>query len=177
MLEREDRAQQAHRAGARAEVADGRLGRSERHRTAFDVREDARQRLDLAGVLGGHSWRVAFDESDGRRVDLSVLVGAAHRQCPAFGARRADRRGRAVARAADPRHERANPLAVVDRIPEALEREHRGALPQHGAVGTHVEGREPSASQVPPLRIGDQLERGQKLARAPDEREVDGSVS
>ena len=151
-------------------MADLRLDRADAHAPVIPVRQA--QRLELGGVSKRCGRRVALDELNARGIAARVLARPANGERLALRIRGAHPPATPVARGAHAAHDCVNPVAVADRIAQALQDDHRGSLAQHGAVGI---GRKRTAArrrERPGLRERDERPGGDGSRRSAREHDV-----
>ena len=142
VVQRERDLDQAGGAGRGLGVAEDGLDRADRRglRRRAAVRQRARDGLRLGAVAHRRAGAVRFDEVQRRRRKARLGIGALQRPDLAFGARRGQSEGTAVARPGGGLDDGIDAVAVALGIGEALERDHGHAFGDGDAVGGLVEG-------------------------------------
>ncbi|GAO02695.1 hypothetical protein PSR1_01568 [Anaeromyxobacter sp. PSR-1] len=176
VLERQHRAQHAHRGARAAQVAHVRLGRADGHR-AGDAAVALRQRGELGRVAARRAGRVALHEADGGGIDRALLVRPADGEREAVRVRRERRRGGAVAGAGHAEHHGQDAIAVAERVVEPLRGEHHRALARQRPVGGGVERARAVGGEHAHARERHQLGGREQLARGAEQRAVHRPVA
>jgi hypothetical protein len=156
VLQRERRLDQARRARRGVEVADVGLDRPQRAKTFLigPRRKRLRQRRHLDHVAERRAGAVRLDVADRRRVHVAHRVrGRDHLGLAVDARRRVVELERAIVVGGEAADHRVDGVAVRQRVLQALEQHHGGAVAQHRALGVGVEGAADAVGRVDALLI------------------------
>lgn len=127
-------------AGRAQRMANHRLDRPKCHTPPFHMRpEETQQRTAFHLVAARHAGAVALDVAGAARIDAGVAPGGVESLDLAFGTRRQQAFGAAVAATGDAFDHGMNAVAMRQRRRQRLEHHQAGAFAQQETVGTAVE--------------------------------------